>query len=127
MSAQGARVWLFPDGYLPAAGPPGVYTGHEAICVVNTGEEAAQLTLDLYFEDREPVLGLGFVVGARRSRHLRLDRPLPGPYLVPREVPYSARLTSSVPVVAQLSRLDVTQPNATLMTTLGHALPEGPL
>lgn len=125
MSGQGARVWIFPDGYLPSAGPGGGLVGHESLCLVNTGDQDARLTLDLYFETQEPALGMTFGVRAYRSLHLRMDRLyLIGGPVLPRETPYSARVTSSVPVVAQLSRLDVTLPNAALMTSLGYPVPQ---
>jgi len=124
VSGQGARVWIFADGFLPQKGPGGKYLGHDCLCVVNTGDEDADLLLDFYFEDREAVQSIPARVGARRSLHLRLDKPLEG-FTLPREIPYSLRLRSSVPVVAQYSRLDVTQANATLMTSLGYALESG--
>ncbi len=126
MTAQGARVWIFADGYLPEKGEGEKYVGHDCLCVVNTGLEDADLRLDFYFEDREAVENVPARIGAKRSLHLRLDQPV-GNFELPREVPYSLRLRSSVPVVAQYSRLDVTQPNATLMTSLGYALEMGAL
>lgn len=113
------KTWLIPDAYLPPAGdgPP---FGHEAVCILNTSTRDARVRLDLYFEDREPVLGIVAVVGAERSRHLRLDDPAAlGGVAIPRETPYAIRLTSDVPVAVQYSRLDVTQPNYSLMTTVG--------
>lgn len=122
---QGARVWIFADGYLPEAGSGGKYVGHDCLCVVNTSLEDADLLLDFYFEDREAVESIPARVGAKRSLHLRFDQPDRLVYGLPRETPYSLRLRSSVPVVAQYSRLDVTQPNVTIMTSLGFALEEG--
>ena len=114
-------TWFIPDAYLPAAGdgPP---FGHEAVCVLNPGDREAHLTLDLYFEDRPPVRGIAIAVGAERSRHLRMDDTAAlGGTQVPRETPYAIRVTSDVPVAVQYSRLDVAQPNYSLMTTM--ALP----
>ena len=122
MSGQGARVWIFADGFLPEQGEGGKYLGHDCLCVVNTGLEDATLLLDFYFENQDAVEGIAARVGAKRSLHLRLDRSEKLGYTLPREIPYSLRLRSSVPVVAQYSRLDVTQANATLMTTLGFPL-----
>ena len=117
------KEWLIPDAFLPAAGPKEPY-GHEAICILNTREEDARITLDLYFETREPERGVTLVVAAERTKHVRMDRPEDlGGVHVPREVPYAVRVRSTVPVAVQYSRLDVTQPNLSLMTTL--ALPVG--
>jgi hypothetical protein len=121
--AEGAMTWLIPDGYLPPEGE-GRLSGHEAICILNTTDQAAQVVLDFFFEDREPHLGVTLQVAARRTRHIRTDRPeMLGGFQVPRQVPYAIRVRSSVPVVVQYSRLDVTQPNLALMTSL--AFPAG--
>ena len=120
--ADGGTCWIFPDGYLPARGDGDHYVGHDCVCIVNTGLEQADCHLDFYFEDREPMLEVRIMVGAQRSLHLRLDKPeLLGGYVLPRETPYSLRLTASVAVVAQYSRLDVTQPNMAFLSTLGFA------
>ena len=120
---EGARVWLVPDGYIPA-GSTGAFESHEAICVLNTGDAPAELTIDFFFEDREPLSGTAFVA-ARRTRHIRTDHPDElGGAVVPRGVPYAVRIRSNVPVTVQHSRLDSTQPALTLMTTMGWPLDE---
>ena len=119
--ADGATRWIFPDGYLPARGDGDHYVGHDCVCIINTGLKDAECSLDFYFEDRDPRLEVRVTVGAQRSLHLRLDKPEQlGGYALPRETPYSLRLTSSVPVVAQYSRLDVTQPNMAFLSSLGY-------
>lgn len=124
MTGDGARTWVFPDGFCPRKGEGEGYHGHDALCIVNTGTEEARLWLDLYFEDRDCHEGIALMVPGQRSLHLRMDRPEHlGGYILPREVPYSARLRSNVPVVAQYSRLDVAQTNLALMTSLGFAVP----
>jgi hypothetical protein len=123
--ADGARIWVFPDGFLPARGDGDEYVGHDCLCIVNTGFEAARCQLDFYFEDAEPKLGVDVSVGAQRSRHLRLDRSESlGGYELPRETPYSLRVTASLPVVAQYSRLDVKQSNMAFLSSLGFAVTE---
>ena len=51
------RTRLIADGYLPPAGA-GRLAGHEAICILNTGDQLARVEMDFYFEDREPRLGV---------------------------------------------------------------------
>ena len=121
-SPQGARVWLIPDGYM--ASPPNdgkAYQSHEAICVLNTGNQDAHLLLDVYFEDRDPLKDIAVTVGAERTFHIRLDKPehLNG-VVIPRDVPYAVRVRSDVPVIVQHSRLDTTQVNMSLMTTIAY-------
>jgi hypothetical protein len=118
---EGARVWFVPDGYIPAAST-GSFESHEAICVLNTGDENADLTIDFFFEDREPISGTA-PVPARRTRHIRTDHPEElGGVEVPRDTPYAVRIRSSAEVIVQHSRLDTTQPAMTLMTTMAYPL-----
>ena len=125
-NAEGARVWLIPDGYLAtpvADNHP--YQSHEAVCILNTGEKNAHIRLDVYFEDRAPIKDIPVLVGAERTFHARLDKPehLNG-IVIPRDVPYALRVRSDVPVIVQHSRLDTTQANMALMTTIAYAVAE---
>jgi len=120
---QGARVWLIPDGFLPAKGD-GPLEGHEAFCILNVEDQDAHVEIDFYFEDREPVLGVPIRVGARRTLHVRTDRPETLGFALPRRVPYAARIRSDVPIAVQYSRMDVSQPNLTLMTSMAHPVEE---
>jgi len=63
------------------------------------------------------------VVPAERTRHLRLDRAEQiGGFSVPVGVPYAIRVRSNVPITVQYSRLDTTQAQCTLMTTMAYPL-----
>jgi len=119
-TGNGHRVWIFPDGDLPPAGEEGLpLEGHESLIVLNTGDEDAGIEIDVYFEDREPEEGLRVSVPARRVRCFRVDRPLGDRGF---QVPfgqYALRLRSSVPVIAQIGRADVRQPNLAYYTTIG--------
>lgn len=124
MTTEGATTWFIPDTYLPepvtADGP---YVGHEAICVLNVTERDASLRLDFYFEDRPPVKDIQTTVPGERTRHLRLDKPEQiGGFEVPVGVPYAIRIRSDVPIIVQYSRLDTTQTQSTLMTTMAYPL-----
>lgn len=124
MNAEGSLVWYIPDAYLPkpvrADGP---YIGHEAVCILNVSSQDAHINLDLYFEDRSPAKDIYVLVPAERTRHVRLDKPDQlGGFEVPIEVPYAIRVRSDVPVIVQYSRLDTTQQQCTLMTTIAFPL-----
>lgn len=126
MTPEGARVWFIPDTYL--ATPPNrtdPYFSHEAVCILNTGPREAHISLDLYFEDQPPLKDIRVAVGAERTAHVRLDRPeVLGGVEIPRDTPYAIRLRSDEPVIVQYSRLDTTQPNLALMTTMAYPLAE---
>lgn len=123
---HGHKVWIIPDGYIPTT-PPGPvgplgYVSHESVCLLNDGDETAHCRLDIYFEDRDPIRDVPFEVGGERSLHLRLDKLTDGQGhpLIPRDTCYSLRIRSDRNVVVQHSRLDVTQPNEALFTTMGY-------
>ncbi|NUQ01020.1 MAG: hypothetical protein HUU35_14320 [Armatimonadetes bacterium] len=124
---HGHRLWIIPDGYLASTpegctGPTG-YFSHESVCILNDGDEPAECVLDLFFEDRPPIKGIAFTVEGERSWHYRMDqcRDNQG-NLLPRDTPYSMRLTASRKVVVQYSRLDVTQPNMAFMSVVAWPL-----
>jgi hypothetical protein len=117
--AGGRKIWYIPDGYLPSSGLGEKYEGHEAICILNVTGQDATVKISFYFSDQEPVEGIVVKVGAKRSKHIRLDKPEEiGGYILPRDVPYGMKIESDVNIIVQYSRLDVTQPNFTLMTTI---------
>ncbi len=115
---SGKKEWIVPDCWLPPEGGSGDMVNHESLMILNTGDCAADLLIDLYFEDREPVLGLKHQVGARRIRAIRLDQPSDLNYDVPRATQYALRVRSSVPVFVQYGRMDVRQPNLAYYCTM---------
>ncbi|NSW55773.1 MAG: sensory rhodopsin transducer [Armatimonadetes bacterium] len=121
MSAgDGRTTWIFPDGDLPPAGADDLpLEGHESLIVLNTGDEDAHIEMDVYFSDREPETGIKLLAPARRVTCFRMDKPVGDRGF---QVPfgqYALRLRSSVPVVAQIGRADVRQPNLAYYTTMG--------
>jgi hypothetical protein len=114
---HGSRTWFFPDGDIP---PPGEVEpfGHESLLLLNPTDEDAEVVLTVYFEDREPDVLPVEVVGARRVRCIRTDEPI-GEYRIPLGQ-YALKVDSTVPLVCQIGRLDVRQPNLAYYTVLGH-------
>jgi hypothetical protein len=118
ISGDGHKVWVIPDGELPPKGE-GEIEGHESLLILNTSLEDANILLDLYFPDAEPVLGISLVVRAQRVRCFRMDKPIgPDSYQVPFGQ-YALRVRSDVPVVVQFGRADVRQSNLAYYCTLG--------
>jgi hypothetical protein len=115
----GKKNWIFCDGDLPPSGDRDPL-GHEALMVTNIGKQEAHLTIDLYFEDKEPVKGLTACVGAERVRCFRLDQPLGEQLYQIKPGQYSLVLHSDVPVAAVFGRLDVRQPNLAYYSVAGH-------
>lgn len=122
MSPDGAKVWFIPDAYLakPAVDDP-VYKNHEAICVINATPDTAELKLDFYFADRDPIEDVLVTIPGKRCYHIRMDIPEQvGGYQIPLDTPYGVRIRSNVAIVVQYSRMYATTHNISLMTTMAH-------
>ena len=129
MKAYGKTTWMIPDTYLQkkenSRSSDPADRSHEAICVLNTSDEDARISLTLFFEDREPNTAFTSFCGARRTHHIRLDkiRDAEGNG-IPEGVPYAILLESSTPVVVQYSRLDTSAAEMALMTTIAYSVDE---
>ncbi|HZP88060.1 MAG TPA: sensory rhodopsin transducer [Burkholderiales bacterium] len=122
MPPIGRRRWAIAEGYIPPAstGSTRALTSHETACILNAGDEDAQIEITLFFSDREPVGPYRVHVGARRTLHLRFN-DLADPQPVPRDTDYASVIESNVPIVVQHTRLDSRQAELALLTTLAYA------
>jgi hypothetical protein len=97
------------------------YVGHEAIMILNTSDRDADVLMDVFFEDKDPCLGIRLRIPAQRIRCFRMDHPAEiGGLQLERLSQYALRFRSNVPVVVQYGRMDVTQPNLAYIGTMGH-------
>ncbi len=109
---------LIPDCYYPGT-DQGSYVSHEAICILNTSDKTANISLTLYFEDREKISGFRFTVSAERTKHMRMDQAVnPEGIRIPRQVPYAVLVESDIDVAVQYTRVDTTQAELALMTAV---------
>ena len=70
---------------------------------------------------REPLKGFVAECQSERTNHIRLDRIENNDGVkILHEVPYALLIESNVPVVCQHSRMDVSQAEMTLMTTMAY-------
>ncbi|HHX02129.1 MAG TPA: hypothetical protein GX739_05580 [Firmicutes bacterium] len=119
----GSKVWFIPDCYWPEITNGKHYVSHEAICVLNPGPCDATIKLTFYFSDAEPVRGFTAECKAERTNHIRLDQiKNDAGQSIPQGVPYAAMVESDQPIIVQYSRLDTTQPEIGLMTTMAYPL-----
>ena len=123
MEALGRRTWAIAEGYIPkeSNGPGPEFTSHETACILNTGDRAAHIEIQVYFKDREPAGPYRLEVQARRTLHLRFN-DLQDPERIPPGTDYSSVITSDVPVIVQHTRLDSRQAANALMTTIAFAV-----
>ncbi len=118
----GSKVWFVPDGYFPTISN-GYFPSHEAICVLNTGDRDANIKVTLYFEDMEKMEGFEAVCKAERTYHIRMDKLKDKDgKSVPQGVAYAMMIESDVDVVIQYSRMDTTQAEMALMTTMAYPM-----
>jgi hypothetical protein len=78
-----------------------------------------QITLTIYFADREPAGPYRITVPARRTLHLRFD-DLREPEPIPRNTDYASVFEADRPVVIQHTRLDARPGQRALISTLAH-------
>jgi hypothetical protein len=117
----GRRRWAIAEGYLPAwsNGQEPQLTSHETVCLLNAGPNDANLTITIYFADREPAGPYHVRVPARRTRHLRFNE-LRDPEPIPVDTDFASLVESDQPVVAQHTRLDSRQAELALLSTIAY-------
>jgi hypothetical protein len=118
----GKLRWAIAEGYIPSTGngPEPEMTSHETACILNANDTDAQISITIYFSDREPAGPYKVEVAARRTLHLRFN-DLKDPEPVPLDTDYASIFESDVPVVIQHTRLDSRQSENALMSTIAFA------
>ena len=120
MNNFGKKQWLIADGYMSDT-QNGDFVSHEAVCVLNLSEGTVRISITVYLEDREPLKGFVAECKSERTNHIRLDKIENDEGIkIPHEVPYALLIESNVPIVCQHSRMDVSQAEMTLMTTMAY-------
>ncbi|GJL62003.1 MAG: hypothetical protein NPIRA04_06570 [Nitrospirales bacterium] len=116
---HGAKIWAIPEGYIPTGshGPEPQFTSHETACILNTGDHDAQVTITIYYSDREPGGPYQMVVPARRTKHVRFN-DLKDPEPIPLDTDYASLITADVPVIVQHTRLDSRQAENALLSSM---------
>jgi len=121
--AGGSKLWFVADGYLPLKSKTANtgFEGHEAIMILNCGDRPAQVLMDIFFENREPIEDVKLTVPARRIRCFRMDHPEEiGGVQIKRLEQYALRFRSNVEVIVQYGRMDVAQDNLAYIGMMGH-------
>jgi hypothetical protein len=121
----GHKRWVFPDGDLPPHDPyDGTLKnadthGHESLVILNAGSEEVHPVLTVFFVEAEPLVLRLPAIPPRRVRCYRTDEPLG---LEQATIPlgqYALVLECDHPVVAQIGRMDIRQPNLAYYTVMG--------
>ncbi len=118
----GSTRWAIAEGYIPGEshGPQPAMTSHETACLLNAGDEDAEVKITIYFADRDPVGPYRVTVPAKRTKHLRFNE-LKDPAPIPRDTDYASVIESTQPIVVQHTRLDSRQAENALISTIAYA------
>lgn len=120
--AYGKKTWLISDGFWHSKSN-GLFPSHESICVLNTSDKAATINITLFFEDRDEMSGFKVTCPARRTVHIRMDKQKNDKgQTVPQDVPYAMLVESDIELVVQYSRMDTSQSEMAVMTTIAYAV-----
>lgn len=119
VSAIGHKIWAIAEGFIPGSsnGPEPQMTSHETACILNTSYQDAQVSLTIYFTDKDPVGPYQVMVPARRTKHIRFN-DLNDPVPIPKDTEYACVIEADVPVVVQHTRLDTRQAENALLSTV---------
>jgi len=121
MNAMGRTRWAIAEGHIPSQSSftDRALVSHETACILNAGGSDAQVSLTIFFADREPAGPYRVTVPARRTLHLRFN-DLVEPSPVPRDTDFSSVFESNVPIVVQHTRLDSRHAEVSLLSTTAY-------
>ncbi len=121
MEKIGKKTWAIAEGYIPkwGHGKEPEFVSHETMCVLNTNEEDAELSVFIYFTDKEPVGPYKIKIPAQRVKHIRFN-DLSEPEPIPKGVDFASLVHASLPVIVQHTRLDSRQSENALLSTMAY-------
>lgn len=120
---EGKNQWYIVDGYRPSPTPDpnAIYEGHESVMILNTNNVDAHILISIYFEDKEPIENIEYIVPAKRIRCFKThESDVLGGVEIGVGVQYSMSIKSDVGVVVQYGRLDVQQSNMAYMALMAQ-------
>ena len=121
LQSIGKKRWAIAEGYIPpdSTGEGPEFVSHETACILNAGGSDAQISIMVFFKDREPAGPYRIAVPAQRTLHLRFN-DLTDPEPIPLGTDYASVIESDVPVVVQHTRLDSRQAELGLLSTIAY-------
>ena len=119
----GRKRWAIAEGYIPgwSHGQQPEMLSHETVCVLNTNEVEAEVTITIYFSNREPAGPYRVLIAPRRTRHVRFN-DLIEPERLPIATDFASVIASNVPIVVQHTRLDSRQAENALFSTIAFPI-----
>jgi hypothetical protein len=119
----GHKIWAIAEGCIPghSNGPQPEMVSHETACILNAGDNDADVKITIFFSDKDPAGPYRVTVPARRTKHIRFN-DLTDPQPIPRDTDYACVVESNVPIVVQHTRLDSRQAENALLSTMAFAV-----
>jgi hypothetical protein len=116
----GRTTWVIVDGWIPpgSTGPAPDFTSHDTVCILNPGDNTADVQLRIYLADQDPLGPYTLTVGPHRVLHQRVNDLKDPP--VPVGTDFSVIVESTEPIVVQHTRLDSRQAENSIMTTIAY-------
>jgi hypothetical protein len=123
MSVPGNRTWAIAGGRIPfgSTGEEPEFTSRDELSILNAGKRDADVSLTIYYADRDPVGPYHILVGAQRVRVIRLN-DLIDPQPLPLDAPYAALIESSRKVIVQFTRHDTRQAENAMIGMMAFAV-----
>lgn len=119
----GKTRWAIAEGYIPSQSTNGEdsrFLSHETACLLNANDSDTDVSITVYFANREPAGPFRLIIKARRTLHVRFN-DLCDPEVIPRDTDYSSVIQSSLPIVVQHTRLDSRKAALALLSTIAYA------
>jgi hypothetical protein len=118
-TAIGHMTWVIPGGHIPlkSTGREPECTSRDEICILNTAETPANVSITVYYGNRDPAGPYELLVLAQRVMAVRFN-DLINPEAIPLDEPYACVIESTVPVVVQFTRQDTSQAANAMTTTM---------
>lgn len=122
MDPIGRKRWAIAEGYIPSESSfsDRALISHETACILNAGDRDAEVTISIFFANRDPVGPYRVKVPARRTLHLRFN-DLTDPQPIPRDTDYASVFECNVPIVVQHTRMDSRKAEIALLSTMAYA------
>jgi hypothetical protein len=117
-SRYGYKTWAFAAGHIPlrSTGVEPEFTSHDKIAILNPCELDADIELQIFYKNADPVGNYKIKVEAKRLKKIRFN-DLIDPLPISLDTPFGFILKSSIEVIVQFSRFDTSSQNVAIFCT----------
>lgn len=119
MRAIGKKEWVIPGGHIPfqSTGKEPEFISQDRISVLNTNNKSVEISITIFYSDKETVSPVRIKIQAQRVRKIRINDII-GPFPVPLETDYALHIKSEEPVLIQFTRMNTGSDKAAIMGSM---------